>query len=280
MRTAWLPSASARPPPRIARRTRASTGSARKATSGAVRIDQPRLASAGRSRWRKEPELRQRGESVRPRQPVEEGMRLGRVGATRATTTPAYVAGTLAARRDLDRPDAVRRRRVGGVDDGRIAFAELDLGDDRLDVLLLRDDVRGVAVGEAGRIAGLGRRDWRSPAPRRSVIGTSSPAAMTLMPGAPGPPASRCRPDCPTGTMIVSTLPAKATAAPSASRRRRASGGSSVGREEHVGRRALLDLGAQGGRRVGRDRQRHAGRGRLVGGLRPPPRASLSDAAP
>ena len=44
---------------------------------------------------------------------------------------------------------------VGHVDDAGVALAELDLGDDRLDVVLLGHDVGGVGRGEVGRVAGL-----------------------------------------------------------------------------------------------------------------------------
>ena len=100
-----------------------------------------------------------------------------------------------------------RCHRVGDVDDRRVAFAELDLRDHRLDVVLSGHDVGGVGGNEVGRIAArrqvldeLGRvlgdrhlvacRDDMDPGPARSA-GEVMPAGLSA------------------GTMIVSSLPAK-----------------------------------------------------------------------
>ena len=60
--------------------------------------------------------------------------------------------------RDGDGRDLRRRLRVGRVDDPGIALAELDLRDDGPDVVLPRDDVRGIGHFEGRWIAGRLRK--------------------------------------------------------------------------------------------------------------------------
>ena len=67
---------------------------------------------------------------------------------------------------DVDRLDLLRGGGVGHVDDARVALAELDLRDDRLDVVLLGHDVGVVGVDEVGRGARLASPGWRRAASR------------------------------------------------------------------------------------------------------------------
>ena len=98
------------------------------------------------------------------------------------TTTPAYVAGTLAVGGIVTGADLGRCLGVGHVDDRRVAFAELDLGHDgrtlssfeAMLALYCRDE-----VGRDSRVPWPGsRRAWLA----YFVIGTASPAAMILTP--------------------------------------------------------------------------------------------------
>ena len=153
------------------------------------------------------------------------------------------------------------------VDDRGVTVAGLDLGHDRSDVVLLRDDVRGVGRGEVGRVAGLLGEvgdSWLA----YFVIGTASPAAMTLTPGLARSAGVVMPAWFAVGTMTVNVLPgegdgraARQPLVDELLRVRR------VGGQEDVGRGALLDLGLESRRGVGRDGQGRARDRGLIGRL-------------
>ena len=138
----------------------------------------------------------------------------------------------------------------------------------RPDVLLLRHDVRGVArltksAGSPGSFARFST-SWVA----YLVIGTLSPAAMTLIPdfarsigdGDPGRVGGRHD----DRQLVRGEGDRVAIGKPFVNE---FLGIGRVGRQEHVGGRTLLDLCLEGGRRVGRDRERRPRVRRFVGRL-------------
>ena len=177
-RTTGEASATASDPSRIARTTSVRTGSPRNRAK--------RAASAASERSPQRPAVRGSGleRPAQPAPPRAPGCRLDHDGGGR-NPKPARIAwpsgpanqarkacgrGGVRGRLDddagvgrehvrrvghVDGRDLRRGLGVGDVDDARVALAELDLGDHRLDVVLLGHDVGRVGGGEVGGIAGL-----------------------------------------------------------------------------------------------------------------------------
>ncbi len=163
-RTTGLVSASHSPPASSDRPTRAMTGTVRNRTSGRLRTARAR---PGRPCWAAvtpavtaEAERREDRLAVRAGQPGQERLRRVLV-LRRLDDDPGICRRHVRVVGDGDDRDLGRPLGVGHVDDGGVAVARLDLGQDRGDVVFLRHDVRGVGRGEIGRIAGLRRRGSR-----------------------------------------------------------------------------------------------------------------------
>ena len=151
-RTTGLARAASRPPPNSARATSPMTGTARNRTSGSVRATSPRGRPRGGAH-----DGGRNPNSLRTACPSGPASQVRNACAAAAfgdafTTTPAYVAGTLASAGISIVLTFVDAFASVEVDDRRVAFTELDLGDDRLDVVLLRDDVLVVGRREPRRV--------------------------------------------------------------------------------------------------------------------------------